>query len=375
MYKSSHIPLEFFADYLGRDVIDAWYGLPQSGRSFKVCHGNQPERIAAMEAVQENRKAGCVVDALTLHIIGVLGIEKAVVNICGPMAATESTIDTFRLRYERMRSHGNKPYMTLFWKDGQVYREEITAEQLEARCASIAAELDWIERDVEILPAETEQPISSEAISIRDATYYSFLDPLLAAQGSNRLLLCEDQAYRQFGKKEFYVRDSWLQPVLMLARDERIITQREYCEAVYGLVLAKHNFTSIDANLLQYAVKEEQVQLGALAEQLFGVDADFESHMQVMVSFLSATWRQGRPNPRALRATSKLLHRFCFGEWTSRTPDVDAYQFLDMLANAYRNPDFIKYLGSWRVGYVITRLGYRARDEVTSTQPLVSMKP
>ncbi len=351
-YMDFPLPLEIFAKQLGTDVIETWYGLAQKGRKFQVCQGNIPERVAAVKNIAENNKAGCVVDALTLHIIRLLNIENVVADICGSIAVTESTIDIFRYRREQILSHGGKPFMMMSWRDGNYYRDEITKGQLDQILANVDSELYWITQTVEVLPAESKDVVPDEAGRIRDALSYDFLDSILSAQGSNKLLLCEDQSYRQFGKIEFCLKTSWLQPVLILALENGLISKEKYAETISSLVKAGHSFTSIDTEILSYALEHTEQNIEIVAKALFGADAEMDSHIRVMRAFLDNIWSGTPPNFDELKATSILLLRLFGGEWSRNIQNVSAKNTLLLLA-PFKNKRFNDYLIKWLKGHLL----------------------
>lgn len=348
-YMEYPLPLEIFANFLGADVIEAWHGLALTGRKFKVCSGTFPERAEATRCIEENGETGCVVDALTLHIIRSLEIEDAVTAVCGPISMTESSIDTFRGRREQILLHGGRPFSTLYWKNGNYFREEITSKQLEQTLAKIDSELDWIDHNIDILPAESSEPISNEASRIRDALSYTFFDPVLAAQGAGRLLLCEDQSYRQFGRVEFNVRASWIQPVLMAALEQKAISQEKYCEAVCNLSDAGHSFTSIDSNILSYAFSKGEEKFTNASKALFVESADITSHLKVMLVFLHGIWNGKRPSLEEKTATSILLRRLFFGEWKRDDAIITAENVLRNI----KHHRFSEYFAGWSKGHFL----------------------
>lgn len=352
-YTKSPLPLELYAPYLGTDVIELWHGLSQTGRKFKVCNGIVSERVEAAKCIVENNKAGCVVDALTLHIIRVLGIEEAVAEICGPISATESTIDTFRQRREQIQFHGGQSFMTIHWQDGQYFREEKTKEQLENALANINRELDWIDQSVTILPAESSVPVSDEAGRIGDAISLSFLDPMLAAQAAGKILLCEDQSSRQFGAVEFKIKTSWLQPVLMTALVQDIITQEKYCETICALCEAGHSFISIDTSILLYALSKGEDKFEMVAKALFGVDAEFTSHLKVLVECLNSFWVRTWHSLQTKKATSVLLRRIFSGEWRHNIPDATPEYIAHRIHELFDDKHFIRFLALWLRGHFL----------------------
>ena len=204
------------------------------------------------------------------------------------------------------------------------------------------------------MPAESDQIVPEEAGRIRDALSYDFLDPILAAQGSNLLLLCEDQSYRQFSVTVFGLKGAWLQPVLMVALKNNLISKEKYGEAICNLVRAGHTFTSIDTTILQYALEKRETEIKTAAKALFGKDAEIGSHQRVMAAFLYGIWKRGiEPTLTEKMATSILLRRLFFGEWTANVEDINTEKILSLLA-PLEGKRFVNYLLGWLAGHFLT---------------------
>ncbi len=357
-YRDNPLPLEIFAEHLGGDVTNVWAGLSASGYSFKACIGNTPERLAAFEAIKLNANTGCVVDALTLHLIKLFNIKDAVTAVCGPISTTESAVDVFRKRRDEMLVHGTQPFMRMYWANGQYYREEVTAEQLQLAQNQIDEELKWIKENIEILPAESDHQFSEDALKIKEALGLSFLNPIMAAKSNNRLLLCEDLSYRQFAIKEAGIRTSWLQPVLMKAREKRKISADVYNQAITQIIAAGHEFTSIDVWVLLFALNQNgewDKRFEKIAKMLFGKDAEVGSHFRVMIAFFSETWGRRYPTLKVMRATSILLRRYFFGAWQEKYGAHENSKKLEVLVEMFgqENPVFWEYLIGWVKGHFL----------------------
>ena len=147
-FEQTPVPILIFAETLGIDVIKAWHGIIETMRKFRVCMGTIEERSIALNAITRNSNAGCVTDALTLYIIRRLGLEDAIEAMCGTIGVTESSVDVFRQRKEDIEFHGGKPFLVMFFKNGQYFREEITAEKLRSALYEVQNDLYWIEKNL-----------------------------------------------------------------------------------------------------------------------------------------------------------------------------------------------------------------------------------
>ena len=349
-YEQNNLPLEFISHNFGGYIIEVWRGLQGAGRTFRVCIGTWMERNAALEAIERNECRGCVVDILTFHIIRRLGIEDAVSAICGPIGITESSVDVLRLRKEDIMSHIGNPFMTISWRDGQYFRDEITDEQLQHVLKMVDDDLDWIDQHCKILPAEGTRQLPPQIRKLSGVFDRKFFDTILAADGSNRLLLCEDYAYRMIGAQEFRLESSWLQPVLMAARNQNMLMTDKYFKTITNMIDGSHRFISIDAQTLLWIAKDENdpdgQKFAKVAEALGGPDADIASHIRVAANFFTEIWREGDPSLQYQAQTGKILECLMRGQSKTFMTIIEKLRLLPL-----RNKGFARYLSGWLQGH------------------------
>lgn len=362
-YEHNKFPLDFISHSFGGDIIDTLGALRGSGRSFRVCMGSFAERNTAFKAIDNNGSSGCVVDILTLHIIRRLGIEDAISAICGPIGITESSIDVLRLRKAKIASHIGKPFMSLFWKDGQCFREEITEELLQEALKTVNNDLDWIGKHCEILPAEGKRDVPPEIRKISDVFGKHFFDSILAAEGSTRLLLCEDYAYRLIGTQKFELDSTWLQPVLIAAKGQNFLSMNRYVEAIFQMIEEGFRFISIDAQVLltlgQDANDPDGRKFGQVAEVLGGPDADILSHIRVAAHFFTKIWeKQGLyPSLQCQAQTGKILECLVRNRGEQiRIITETLLLFVLFPFTSSRYNGFLGYLDNWLKGHFLRPL-------------------
>ncbi|NCC04365.1 MAG: tetratricopeptide repeat protein [Proteobacteria bacterium] len=352
-YQKRPLPLDVYAGLLKIDVIDAWHGLLQTGRKFRACAGNTQEREIAYKGIRENIQNGCVVDAITFYVIGVLDVWDAVEGVCGSIGITESSRDVFVARYEKLLSNGDQPYKTAYWNGTHCCYEDITKERI-AKALSVSEELlSRIGEKASIIHAESDGCVSEEAGKIRDEIRWSFLDPALAAKGSNRLLLCEDQSYRDFAVREFSLKAAWIQPVLMEAKERGILSSEKYSEKICSLIEFGHCFISLDSAVLMDAAKHSTEQLMVASRALFGKDADLPSHTVVAVAFFAALWLKLGDDLLSKSSTGTILERIFASEWHETLPDISPFDVLAALARQINSKAFEKYVTGWLKGHFL----------------------
>lgn len=363
-FEQTPIPLLVLADRLGVNVIAAWQGIVESIRKFTVCLGTAEERNIALQAIESNSKRGCVTDALTFYLIRRLGLEDAVVEICGNIGMTESSVDFFRQRLEEIELHGGKSFIVLSYQNGQYVKEDITVDKLQATHNEVKNDLKWIEDNCKILPAESE--LESEA-AFRDISKKfgkNFLDSVSAAHGANRILLCEDYPYRLVATHNIDLKTTWLQPVLVMARDKNILSLDKFDEVIYRMLEFGFQFISIDSKMLLRIANLETDSNGKkfnkIAEALGGPSADMVSHIKVAAAFLNEIWKAYDPPLKQKAQTGKILE--CLTE--GRRKEITAIiKYLYVLTKSSNK--FSEYVLDWLKGNFYlpfdTRNNYRAK--------------
>ncbi|SFH66907.1 tetratricopeptide repeat protein [Bradyrhizobium sp. Gha] len=296
LYEAGTMPLALAGRALGCDPIETLVGIADSGIRIRSCDGTHLERAIAFAAINNNAGRGCVTDLATLHIIRRLGLEKAVIGVCGAIGIVAQTALHYQRRIHELRERLSETDMSVSYRDGQYYRTDITSE--EKRQALEVAESDraWIEENATMLPAEGATDLSPNWRPLIAEFGAGFLDDLRAAQGSGRLLLCEDQLLRQLAQLDFQVPGTWLQPVLMRALSLKIITEDEYRTAIVQLIDSGLEFISISQELLASSLNGcNDLSLPSgftkLASRIGGKKADLTSHAQVALGASIRIWR------------------------------------------------------------------------------------
>lgn len=296
VYQSQSLPLSFAAALIGKDPLDAWSGLPSVGIKFQVCRGTLPEREEALRTVKQYGPKGCVLDAITLSTVRRLGLEKAVIAVCGPMSTTQSIIDLLAYRDFEAKQNIDKKQGYIGWRDNRLVVEEFSAEMMKNVADERAKELSWARSFASIVPTIPKKDFSAETRTILEMVGHVASDPAIAASGNDLLLLSEDMALRHWATATFQVLTSWLQPVLVVAQAMGHINRDEYCEAVNILSLSGHTLMSLDAGCLIHAARKSNFKLASDLSRLLSViggpSADMRTNTVVLSAFIDAMWEE-----------------------------------------------------------------------------------
>jgi hypothetical protein len=228
-------------------------------------------------------------------------------------------------------------------------REEISPDQKREILAALEEDDAWIAGNTEILPAQVRTALK--------AVGGDFVDDILAAQGSVRIFLSEDQVLRAVAAAEFSVPSTWLQPVLMRGVDEGLITRSQYAAALSAFVDSGLDFTSINhETLLQtlHGVRSHALPaaFSKLARRLGGKKADMPSHLGVAGRTIRATWPDESLSWTVRQAVvGTLLYELSKGRLLDEFAIV--FRAVRQLGTQLGDPRFAEYLNAWTRGHFI----------------------
>jgi tetratricopeptide (TPR) repeat protein len=348
-YEKNPIPISVLSSLLSIDVIKTFQGILETKRPFRVCVGTAEERTMAFDSIKRNNKNGCIIDPLTFYIIRRLGIENLIENLCGKIGMTESSIDIFRARLEELELHGDKPFLALSYKNGQYLKEEITTERMFIGLAEAKDDLNWIEENCDILTIEKD---IEDHILFKDIPNYperGLFDTILVAEGSNRILICEDFYYRLLSTQDKNDSATWLQPILIVARDQEMLAPEKYDELLFYMLDSNFKYISVDSESLcrvaNYKTDLEGKKFNKFAEAIGGASAEIRSHLGVVISFIREMWKEYDPPLKNKAQTSKIL------ECLLRGRANDHREIILALFQISASEQFRRYLLRWLKGH------------------------
>ena len=358
LYDSGGLPLALAARSLGSDPVDTLIGFSSSGHAIRVCQGTHLEREAASAAIKANDHKGCVLDAVTLHTVRRLDLLEAVRSECGPVGIVDSTVRRWQQKIHELKERLDEPDLSLSWEGGKIYRTEVTVKQKHEALAILETDAEWIAANMTVLTAVgTEDP----GLPLRQLMYRFgsvFVDELRAAQGSGRMLVSDDLMLRGLAQAEFAVPSTWLQPILMKAKDADTVTPEAYRKAIVAMIDTRFTFVSIDPKLLTGSVEGiRDIALAndfhKLASRLGGKEADLRSHLNVAFSAIRDTWKNKTISWTARLAIVGTLLGDLLKERPRDQMRAIVGAFLEFGDKSLGDPDFRNYIGGWVRGHFL----------------------
>jgi hypothetical protein len=244
--------------------------------------------------------------------------------------------------------------MTLSYRDGQFYKNEITDEFRDAQIAALKRIRDAIEANCEVVPVVVPDDLSEPAEMLLTVGGSHFLDAALLAVETNSILLSDDLRYRDFSSLAVKCDGIWLQIALSAACGAKHLTPSDYAKSVVSLAERGHDHIALTGGLLYLIARQDQEGFPGLQialRFLAGPKAEMPSHLSVFRDFLSLVWppRQEFPKPKSqtvtgLGLTALLAHRT--SDW--------AQALIEVISWSERNRGLAKYLTEWLRGHFIT---------------------
>jgi hypothetical protein len=357
-YDKGTLPLALMARLVGTDPVSAFLGLIESGHKILVCEGTQFERDGAFKTIHDNGAKGCVVDAVTLHLIRRLNLERAVETICGPIGIVERTGVHIQQEIHQLQDGIDKPQMSIFYRDGQYYRDEVTPERKKEALAVMQADQQWLAEHAQVIPATGTNDPSANWRMIEEKFGSHFLDEIRAADGSGRMLLAEDHTLRTLARSEFGVLGAWLQPILMKAVDAKVISEDEYLRAVLALIDANEEFISVNGALLYGSLRGINGHalppaFRKLANRLGGPKAD-ASHIAVALEAIALSWSDPSLTGTVQQAMiGELLQTLIKGRTLGEVQAIIT-AVVTFAEHRMRDRRVVRYMRDWLRGHFIS---------------------
>ena len=353
-YMEKPVPLGIAARGQGGDVVGFAQYVRQLGGLIITCVGNGPERDRAHLLVNCYRGKGAVLDPYTAWVAAEIEVLPSLKSFFGSLRTPGSTFGMIDRMIHHAEEGRGREQMTLSYRDGQFYKNEITDEFRDAQIAALKRIRDAIEVNCEVVPVVVPDDLSEPAEMLLTVGGSHFLDAALLAVETNSILLSDDLRYLDFSSLAVKCDGIWLQIALSAACGAKHLTPSDYAKSVVCLAERGHDHIALTGGLLYLIARQDQEGFPGLQVALrflAGPKAEMPSHLSVFHDFLNLLWppKQNFPKHRAqtvtgLGLTALLAHRT--SDW--------APTLIEVISWSERNRGLARYLAEWLRGHFIT---------------------
>lgn len=292
-YTQQGFPISLLAATQGGTSIEYAGYLRSLGFQIHVCRGLHEERREALDLIEKRRMGGVTVDAITAWTMHWIGAFDAVKQVFGVIRIAQSCVDEVTRMIVEAENHTDGQF-SISWRDGQYFREEHSADEIEAFRTRVVEIRDNIVEYCDVVASEAPDETPEVSRVLIENFSPDLLDPAFCALNGG-LLLSEDMFYRQMAAQEFDIPGVWLQSVLMFAVSEKIVDFGQYCQMCASLAESRHGHLSVSADVLMHFAlidddsTEEKFEI--LADQIGTESADIFSHYSVVQATVASIWQ------------------------------------------------------------------------------------
>lgn len=309
LYLEQGLPLSMIAGHVSGGSIPFADYVRNRDRDIATAVGLERERAVALEGIQEKRGGGLVLDTYAVWTVATMAALDVLAKVFGTLTIAQSTMNELRRLRDRIMPH-NGESLSLGWSDGKFNGHRLDADQAAERLGAFDETVQAIEKACVIAPVDAPDALTPLEETIAKAFGPHILDPAYLA--GDRLLLSEDRYYRDAVAQMQGVTSTWLQPILMWARDHDVLSVDDYARHMVKLAWRRHGHLGIDAVTLRVILREDDSEglsdFTALCRYLGGPHAEMISHVSIVVRFINAAWSDPDLSQlKAMKATSALL--------------------------------------------------------------------
>lgn len=252
VYKENKLPLQMLSKTLGKDIVTLILDWPYKEYDLFVSTGIHEEREKIKHEISINDKP-LVIDLTYLIELNVLGLLKESLKVIAKPLVAASLRD--QLLSIIQVQNKMEPSGIASEIDGQLRFDEVPQSHLEARGQFLNELLEFIDEHCEVVPVVGPGVVTEQEVALEQYIGLASNDIILLTRERNAILVSEDGAFRALATGMGVASTFWLQPILMLLRDRKIISEEKYSKLVLDKLNRRHNFTSVDSKDLLWAAK------------------------------------------------------------------------------------------------------------------------
>lgn len=358
LYLEQGLPLAMVAVHVSGGSIPFAEYVRNRDCDIATAVGLEHERAIALKAIEEKRGGGLVLDTYATWTAATMGTLNVLAKVFGTLTIAQSTMDELRHLRDRIKPH-NGESLSLGWSNGKLSGHHLDADQAADRLGVFDNTVDAIEMACVVAPVDAPDALTPLEETIAKSFGPHILDPAYLA--GDRLLLTEDRYYRDAVAQMQGVTSTWLQPILMWARDNDLLTVDDYARHMVKLAWRRHGHLGIDAVTLGVVLREDDTKdlsdFSVLCRYLGGSRAEMISHVSIVVRFINSVWADPDLSQlKAMKATSALLTAMT-KERSRPWAQVLAVLRLELAARPAR------FVLQWAQGHFLSPAALRAAEQ------------
>jgi tetratricopeptide (TPR) repeat protein len=335
-YKQGKLTIGSFAKLAARDLLATTVYLA-SRRDLGIYSstGSQAEYELGLRRISSSK--GFVIEPISIIILELLKAKELLQERYGPFVIAQSTLDEFDKILAERSIGGLQPILTIIKHGGQLYRQEISAEDKKKQLDSLKSLVDWMRTNCVIKPVNLALAMQrDERDQMAEVFNRAVFDSLLLAKENGLMLYTEDGRLRGFAEKEHGVNGIWTHCLIKDALTKNFITEDQYNDYSISLLTFNINHVSITSTTLIAAAKKTswrpEEPFLSVVFNLTGFRCDENSALIVAGDFLISLWTQAL----APLARDNVVLALLDAITANRRRDITVRKIEILIANKFR---------------------------------------
>ncbi len=349
-YVKNHFPLALVAGASGKDPMSFAAYLRRLNIDVATAEGTLADRQVGMDNALENRGLGAVLDTYTAVVAAEIGMLPFLKAWFGQLTVALATVDELQGMAAHAEGLKGRGTLTVEYVDGRFVRHDVDDDTVSNRIELLRAARERIEAECAVRQAVYPDDVSEVTADFARKLGRRTLDPMFLAAHQGDVLVTDDLPCRLMAAAVTRVSGTWLQAVLLAARQAEAIAPAELARLYVELAKRRHGNIWLDVPSLTMLFDECSKENFETACSFVGSPgADMWSHTMVTVGFLNAIWQRGNPDLKARARTSsivRLLLRHRGSDW--------AEWFALLLVCTVGSPGLRPYLADWLRGHFLS---------------------
>ena len=252
VYEEKKLPLQMLAKALGTDIVTLFLEWPYKRYDLYVSSGLHEELEYIKSQITHGNKP-YVVDLTALIELHNHGLLNESLQILGkPLIASslKEHLQGILQIHNKMEPSGVASEI-----DGQLHYQDIPQAYLDARSKFLNELLQFIDNHCDVVPVVGPESVTEQHVMLEQHIGLASNDAILLSLERSAILVSEDGGFRTLAVGMGVETTSWLQPILMIMRDQGVISESQYSKSILNKLERRHNFTSVSANDLLWSAK------------------------------------------------------------------------------------------------------------------------
>lgn len=254
IYRTTAITLNMYGTKLGHGACEALFDLVTSEEDFVRCSQPTTDALLSGLAALETKRT-VVLDLVALTTLRLLGITRQVLT-SERFRFVVSAATFTELQELRAKARFSTPHGTMFYKDGQHYMTETTAEQSEKEKAAFEEWMQCVEKSTTVVSVPEVAAMDPERRKVLEKAFgWEGLDAAVAAAAPDTILWTDDLVFAEYAKAELGLERVWTQAMLEYLASRGLIDRAVAEEAYAKLVGFNYHSTHFIGSTMVAALR------------------------------------------------------------------------------------------------------------------------